>query len=237
MSTADESLELLFSEAIEFKDQHARERWLASVLGNDPEKLDELRELIAAYNESHWIVPPDIVEETRNLLENLKGQQVGPFLLVEKIGSGGMGDVYLAQQRFPVNRTVAIKLIQRDSSHAQIVHRFQQEKQMLANMEHPNIARIIDAGTTKSGISYIAMEYVHGLDLLEYCKRNRLDIKQRIELLLQCCRDPTCPSERYYPSRYKAEQCYGNLDRRRADDQGDRLWDCQSIVQGNKPGL
>jgi len=188
MSTADESLEWYFHEAIGYEDTDERDQWLASVLGNDQQKLEQIHALITGYSESHWIAPPKIVEETQALLGNLEGEHVGPFLLHEKIGSGGMGDVYLAEQLSPVNRFVAIKLIQNDAAHHQIVERFQREKQMLASMEHPNIARIIDAGTTKEGISYIAMEHVDGVDLFEYSNRNDLAVREKIELLLQCCR-------------------------------------------------
>lgn len=188
MSTADESLEWYFLEAIGFEDSDKRDEWLITALGNNHQKLEQIRALIAGYSESHWIAPPRIVEETQAFLGNLKGTQVGPFLLREKIGSGGMGDVYLAEQISPVNRFVAIKLILNNNAHHQIVERFQLEKQLLASMEHPNIARIIDAGTTKTGISYIAMEHVNGVDLLEYCNRNKPTIRAKIELLLQCCR-------------------------------------------------
>jgi serine/threonine protein kinase len=88
----------------------------------------------------------------------------------------------------PVKRYVAVKLIFRDSEHQQILERFQREIQMLANMEHPNIARIIDAGATDTGLSYIAMEYVKGHGIMEYCKLNQLNIRARLELHLQCCR-------------------------------------------------
>ncbi|MFM8325834.1 MAG: protein kinase domain-containing protein, partial [Pirellulaceae bacterium] len=98
-----------------------------------------------------------------------------------------MGEVYLAQQEKPVRRLVAIKTIQQDLEGTQILQRFQSEQQTLANMEHPNIARIIDAGITESGTHYIAMEYVHGEQLLEYSQSKNLGVKAKIELMLQCC--------------------------------------------------
>ncbi|MFZ4081930.1 MAG: serine/threonine protein kinase [Pirellula sp.] len=189
MSSPDDSLEMLFEQALLRENPLEREQWLQSVLGNDPDKLQEVRDLIANDEESDWMDKPRrIVTEISKLIEDMRGKQVGPFLLVEKIGSGGMGDVYLAKQLTPVRRYVAVKLIFRDTEHQQIVERFQREIQMLANMEHPNIARIIDAGTTDAGISYIAMEYVKGHSIVEYCKLNQLNIRARLELHLQCCR-------------------------------------------------
>jgi serine/threonine protein kinase/WD40 repeat protein len=99
-----------------------------------------------------------------------------------------MGEVYLAQQKQPVRRQVAIKMIQRDLNSSDILKRFCREQQTLANMDHPNIARIIDAGVSELGIHYIAMEFVDGKPLLDYCKSNHLDIRDRVKLLMQCCR-------------------------------------------------
>jgi serine/threonine protein kinase/WD40 repeat protein len=98
-----------------------------------------------------------------------------------------MGAVYLARQKHPVQRLVAIKLIQRELESHQILERFQSEQQMLANMHHPNIAQIIDAGGTDSGFLYIAMEYVKGEQILEYCRTHKPSLSARVGLLLQCC--------------------------------------------------
>jgi len=188
MSPEEESLELLLNHALSLSDPLERERWLQSVLGNAPERLAELRELIYFNLQGEWMdkeLRP--IKEIDNLDKDLTGEQIGPFMLKKKIGAGGMGDVYLAQQSIPIRRQVALKLIQSDAEHTQIVIRFNREKQMLASMEHPNIARIIDAGTTETGYSYIAMEYVKGQHLLDYCKQKRLDIRTRIQLMLQCC--------------------------------------------------
>jgi hypothetical protein len=172
---SDDSVEWYFHEALEKKDLAERERWLQESLGHDPDKLKRVKQLIAAFESSSYLErTPDVVRESRRLIEDMRDKRLGPFILGEMIGSGGMGDVYLAQQIEPIKRLVALKLIQRDAEHQQIVERFQREKQMLASMEHPNIARIIDAGTDESDISYIAMEYVKGVDILEYCRKGSL---------------------------------------------------------------
>lgn len=189
MGTKDSSLEILLDQALKYRDKAEREEWLRTVLGDDPEKLRELKELIDHHQDGSWMDPtPIAVVAARKLIEDIAGKKIGPFVIIEKIGSGGMGDVYLAQQLQPVRRQVALKLIQWDSEPNQIIERFQREKQMLASLEHPNIARIIDAGTSDSGYSYIVMEYVKGSHLVDYCAQTNTDIRTRVKLLLQCCR-------------------------------------------------
>lgn len=189
MSTTEDPIDRYFALAIEKKDLLEREAWLNKELGDQPEVLQQVRNLIADYVDAEWMEnPPSYIHRARRLFENRKGQQIGPFLLSDLIGSGGMGDVYLARQIEPVDRLVAVKLILVGGEHGQVIQRFQREKQALADMEHPNIARIIDAGSTGDGVPYIAMEFVKGLDLLEYCKSNNLQTKSRVELILQCCR-------------------------------------------------
>ena len=189
MDTKDNLLELLLTQALEYRDKSEREEWLQRVLGNAPEKLKELKELIEYHESGKWLDnPPKAVVASRTLIEDLTGKKIGPFLIVREIGEGNMGNVYLAEQHDPVRRQVALKLIQWYAEPKQVVERFQREKQMLANMEHPNIARIIDAGTTESGYSYIVMEYINGSHLFDYCSRKAPDIQSCVKLLLQCCR-------------------------------------------------
>jgi len=189
MDTKDLSLEILLDQALKYRDKAEREEWLQRVLGDSPEKLRDLKELIDHHQDGTWMeLTPRAVAAGRKLIEDIAGMKIGPFVIIERIGSGGMGDVYLAQQLQPVRRQVALKLIQWDSEPNQIIERFQREKQMLASMDHPNIARIIDAGTTENGYSYIVMEYVKGSHLVDYCALNNPDIRSRVKLLLQCCR-------------------------------------------------
>jgi len=122
------------------------------------------------------------------ILQSLDGVRIGPFQLIKQIGLGGMGAVYLAQQHQPMSRFVAIKLIQQNLETRQMLQRFQREQQTLADMDHVNIARIFDAGVTESGFHYIAMEYVQGEQILDYCNKHNPSIKTKVNLLLQCCR-------------------------------------------------
>jgi non-specific serine/threonine protein kinase/serine/threonine-protein kinase len=112
---------------------------------------------------------------------------VGPYRLLEKIGEGGMGEVWLAEQVRPVHRQVAVKVIKAGMDTAQVVARFEAERQALALMDHPAIARVFDAGATVEGRPYFAMEFVRGEPITRYANRHKLSIRERIELLIQVC--------------------------------------------------
>jgi non-specific serine/threonine protein kinase/serine/threonine-protein kinase len=109
------------------------------------------------------------------------------FLLFHKLGEGGMGQVWLADQLFPVRRQVALKLIKAGMYDESVVQRFQSERQALAIMDHPAIAKVFDAGTTPQGQPYFVMEYVPGLPITEYCDQKKLTIQRRLELFIQAC--------------------------------------------------
>ena len=109
------------------------------------------------------------------------------FLLIRKLGEGGMGQVWLAEQTAPVRRPVALKLIKAGMYDEAVVQRFQSERQSLAIMDHPAIAKVFDAGTTPQGQPYFVMEYVPGLPITEYCDQKKLTIRERLELFIQAC--------------------------------------------------
>ena len=114
-------------------------------------------------------------------------QQIGPYRVFEKLGQGGMGVVYLAESREPVQRQVALKVILAGMDTAEVLARFEAERQALALMNHVNIAGVYDAGAAQSGRPYFAMEYVPGLEITAHCDERALDFRQRIELFLQVC--------------------------------------------------
>jgi serine/threonine protein kinase/tetratricopeptide (TPR) repeat protein len=115
------------------------------------------------------------------------GDRVGPYRLVRQIGEGGMGVVFEAEQDEPVRRRVALKLIKWGMDTAQVVARFESERQTLALMNHPNIARVYDAGATQEGRPYFVMELVEGRPVTKYCDAERLDTRARLELFLEVC--------------------------------------------------
>jgi eukaryotic-like serine/threonine-protein kinase len=112
---------------------------------------------------------------------------IGPYVLLQKIAEGGMGEVWLAEQKQPVRRRVALKLIKAGMDSREIVLRFQSERQALALMDHPAIAKVYDAGSTPQGTPYFAMEYVPGVAISTYCEEHKLTTRERLELMVHVC--------------------------------------------------
>jgi serine/threonine protein kinase/tetratricopeptide (TPR) repeat protein len=112
---------------------------------------------------------------------------VGPYKLLRQIGEGGMGVVYLAEQESPIRRRVALKIIRPGLDSDQVIARFEAERQALAMMDHPHIAKVFDAGTTETGQHYFVMELVHGIPITEFCDQNRLAPAERLELFIRVC--------------------------------------------------
>ncbi len=115
------------------------------------------------------------------------GTRIGPYKILQQIGEGGFGSVFMAQQEEPVRRKVALKIIKLGMDTRQVVARFEQERQALAMMDHPNIARVLDAGATETGRPFFVMELVKGDPIVEYADKNNLSIEDRLELFAQVC--------------------------------------------------
>jgi len=128
-----------------------------------------------------WSGSPDRGEDAEKL------PQVKGYEIVKRLGEGGMGIVYLAEQKEPIKRTVALKVIKPGMDSAKVIARFEAERQALAVLDHPNIARVFDAGTTELDRPYFAMEYVEGKPITEYCDEHRLTIEDRLKLFMQVC--------------------------------------------------
>src|SRR5256884_5713377 len=116
------------------------------------------------------------------------GDRIGRYKLLQQIGEGGCGVVYMAEQEEPVRRRVALKVIKLGMDTKSVMARFEAERQALALMDHPNIARVLDAGATETGRPYFVMELVRGVPVTEYCDTNNLSTRQRLELFVQVCR-------------------------------------------------
>ena len=108
---------------------------------------------------------------------------IGPYKLLEQIGEGGMGTVFMAQQSTPIKRKVALKIIKPGMDSQQVIARFEAERQALALMDHPNIAQVLDAGTTDDGRPFFVMELVQGVPITQYCDQQRLTIRERLRLM------------------------------------------------------
>src|SRR5262249_48508144 len=115
------------------------------------------------------------------------GTRIGPYKLLEPIGEGGMGTVWMAEQTEPVNRLVALKVIKAGLDSAQVIARFEAERQALALMDHPNIAKVLDAGTTESGRPFFVMELVKGVPVTKFCDERRLGLRDRLQLFIDVC--------------------------------------------------
>lgn len=184
-----DAIEDLLSKAMAIEDPLARERWAEELLQEQPEKLAELLSLMEAAQQTAWFDRPlqSVVMATGET-ESRMGSRIGTYKLIKQIGAGGMGHVYLARQSSPVRRLVALKLLQRSPTDVHAFERFRREQQVLASLEHPNIAHIFDAGSADSGDAFLAMEYIQGPQLLDHCEIHRLGIRQRVALMIQCCK-------------------------------------------------
>jgi serine/threonine protein kinase/Flp pilus assembly protein TadD len=166
-------------------DQALRDR--VEALLREQEQLGSFLEQPAQGVERTGPFTPPPGHETTAAPAEGPGTVIGPYKLVQEIGEGGMGTVYMAQQSEPVKRLVALKLIKPGMDSKQVIARFEAERQALALMDHPHIARVLDAGTTASGRPYFVMELVKGVPLTRYCDEHRLTPRQRLELMVPVC--------------------------------------------------
>src|SRR5687767_15042829 len=125
---------------------------------------------------------------TSSTADENAAKAIGPYRLLERVGEGGMGEVWLAEQIQPIHRQVALKVIKAGMDTRQVVARFEAERQALALMDHPSIARVLDAGATASGKPFFVMELVKGVPITAYCDEHRLTARQRLGLFADVCR-------------------------------------------------
>ena len=176
----------IFDRARKLESANDRLDFLQQACENDSQ-LQRLLKLLDVDANDSFLENPTADFKSLNGTLDRSGEIIDSYRLLEKIGHGGMGVVYRAEQFEPIRRIVAIKLIRIDASVDKVVPRFRSERQALALMEHPNIARFYDAGTTSRGNPYFVMEYVGGLTLIKYCDANRLTISERLDLFRKIC--------------------------------------------------
>src|SRR6266700_2119276 len=167
----------IFVAALAWTDAGQREAYLQEACAGHPELLGRLRELLSAHEESQGPLdrgPAPLSAPADAVHTETPGTIIGPYKLIEQIGEGGMATVWMAQQTAPVKRLVAIKLIKAGMDSRQVLARFEAERQALALMDHPNIARVLDANTTESGRPYFVMELVKGVAISRYCDEHHL---------------------------------------------------------------
>jgi serine/threonine protein kinase/Flp pilus assembly protein TadD len=171
----------VFNEARRIEEPEARRAFVRDACGGDVARADRIMALLRANDEDpSFLAPPGAPAEG-------PGARLGPYTLVRAIGQGGMGTVFLAEQSEPLRRQVAIKVIRPGMDSRRVLARFEAERQALALMDHPNIAKVFDAGTTPDGRPYFAMELIDGVPLTDFCDRARLSVRRRLELFVPVC--------------------------------------------------
>jgi eukaryotic-like serine/threonine-protein kinase len=174
----------LFDAALQ-REPSQRGEFLRQACGEDDSVVAEIESLLSAYARSDGLSEHPWANAIEQEAQPL--QSVGPFRLLRKIGEGGMGQVWLAEQSAPLRRQVALKLIRAGKYDDSLLRRFQAERQSLALMDHPAIAKVFDAGATRDGQPYFVMEYVPGEPITEYCDHKKLNIPERLELFVKVC--------------------------------------------------
>lgn len=180
-------IQSLFEKALEL-DPSARENFLKHECGDDKELFDEVVTLISADEKQHSIFSGSAGDYIAHDDANLDGKIFGSYRTIKQIGSGGMGSVYLAERiDGHFEQKVALKIVKPGMNSNEIVRRFEDERQILARLQHPNIARLLDGGISDSGLPYFTLEYVEGKPITDYCDENNLTIEERLELFKKVC--------------------------------------------------
>jgi len=188
----------LFQAAIQLSG-NARDSFLENACQGDVALRQRLEALLAANDKEDAFLEPAPPQPERGPAGTVKiefadepadetiGQKIGRYKILEKVGEGGCGAVYVAEQTEPVRRRVALKVVKLGMDTKQVVARFEAERQALALMDHPNIAKVLDAGATDTGRPYFVMELVRGIKITDYCDQNKLSTSERIDLFIKVC--------------------------------------------------
>jgi WD40 repeat protein/serine/threonine protein kinase len=187
-----DKLEAIFHGARALPTAEQREIYLREACQDDAALYAQVRSLLQASEQADRLFPrgtsddalPTILDP---VVREAPGTTIGRYKLLQKIGEGGMGIVYMAEQEEPVRRRVALKIIKLGMDTRQVVARFEAERQALALMDHPNIARVLDGGATETGRPYFVMELVQGVPITEFCDKNKLKAQERLKLFIQVC--------------------------------------------------
>jgi tetratricopeptide (TPR) repeat protein/serine/threonine protein kinase len=209
MNSTKAELDNIFCDALELSSPAERSAYLKIACADDPELRRRVERLLEAHAEANsFLDAPPVVATSCDLPTASPGSCIGPYKLLEEIGEGGFGIVFMAEQQQPIRRKVAIKVIKPGMDTRQVIARFEAERQALALMDHPNIAKVLEAGTTESnwhtpctvagdatksvpatsaGRPYFVMELVKGIPITEYCDQNQLSLRERLELFIHVC--------------------------------------------------
>ncbi len=171
-----------------------RADYLLAACAGKPALLASVERLLTAHDDDAFMqhqadrtVSPEMKAELARLKPEETGDRIGPYKLLQQIGEGGFGTVWMAEQERPVRRRVALKIIKLGMDTKEVIARFEQERQALAMMEHPNIAKVLDAGATPTGRPYFVMELVRGIKITDYCDQANLPTAERLQLFIAVC--------------------------------------------------
>jgi len=188
MAIADQSNreKEIFEQALDITPTEERLGFLTSACGKDAALLARVQALLRA-DESGESFLPEQPRATVVPITEKPGDRIGRYKLLQQIGEGGCGVVYMAEQTEPVRRRVALKVIKLGMDTKQVIARFEAERQALALMDHPNIAKVLDAGATEAGRPYFVMELVRGIKITEFCDEKSVPTADRLKLFTQVC--------------------------------------------------
>jgi serine/threonine protein kinase/WD40 repeat protein len=191
MTAPANEIKAVFGHAIEIEDAAARGAYLDQACGANPQFRAEVESLLQAHQNAASFLKKPAVQPAATLLDqsdlHAEGAIIGHYKLLERLGEGGMGVVFMADQLKPVRRRVALKIIKPGMDSRQVIARFEAERQALALMDHPHIAKVLDAGATSAGHPYFVMELVRGIPITEYCDQNNLSVRERLQLFVPVC--------------------------------------------------
>lgn len=188
MQSNNERLEHIFNLVFEASPSDRKDIIERECVG-DPDLKLQIEMMLAGAEDERFLAAPSLESTIQSFGHAIDrpGSQIGAYKLLQQIGEGGFGVVFLAEQEHPVKRRVAMKIIKLGMDTRHVVARFEQERQALALMDHPNIARVFDAGATQSGRPFFVMELCSGESITNFCDAQRLTIRQRLELFVQVC--------------------------------------------------
>src|SRR5262249_17885409 len=191
MTDPADRIESVFAAALQQPSPQERVAFLDQACADNPILRGRVEALLKAHDHAGSFLQdqparPQATEQYETVAER-PGSVIGPYKLMERIGEGGMGLVFVAEQQHPVRRKVALKIIKPGMDTREVIARFEAERQALALMDHPTIARVLDAGATGTGRPYFVMELVRGIPIIDYCDQQQLTPRERLELFLSVC--------------------------------------------------
>ncbi len=191
MTASPPDNEAIFHAARQIPDADRRREYVRKACGGEEIRIAHVEALLAAGDRTDSLLDRPAAAAPSATIDQPTtehpGTIIGPYKLLQQIGEGGMGAVFMAEQLEPVRRRVALKIIKPGMDSRQVIARFEAERQALAMMDHQNIARVLDVGTTQSGRPYFVMELVHGVPITQFCDDGKLTPRQRLELFVPVC--------------------------------------------------